>query len=482
MRTIWTTILVFLIALTVQAQTSEEAVNLMEDQTGIGIRAAGMGNAYTGVADDYSAVYWNPAGLAQIRQGQFYVSLQNLNYEDKATYLHETTDGQKSFTKFSTLGFVYPFPVVRGSLVLALGYQRFKSLDSYLQFAGNLTQSNNLAFDISNDRGDYGILDFDRDVQQKQTITNDGYLRSWNIAVAMDLSPNFSAGVTLDFIGGSSQYNRTYSQDDPNGNNSYDIYDDNNQKIEEFYYNYYDLYQKLTTDYSGIGIKVGGMFHITPQIRAGLTVALPYSLTLTETWSKDDELSYDIYSLADDATYNYVEPSNLGDGQFDYKINVPFKFSGGVSYDLGKILVSASAEYQDWTQMEFEKPDNRDERDYTDLLNQNPLFDQNYKATLTYAVGGEVKLFNNSLLVRGGYRYVPSPFKNMDKKYDKRYLSAGVGYRIDRNTVINASYTYGMWEKAQLYDYDPPDWTATLMQTNEKYRTGLLRVGMRVSF
>ncbi|MDI6782043.1 MAG: UPF0164 family protein, partial [bacterium] len=31
---------------------------------GVGARAAGMGEAFTAVADDSSAVYWNPAGIA----------------------------------------------------------------------------------------------------------------------------------------------------------------------------------------------------------------------------------------------------------------------------------------------------------------------------------------------------------------------------------------------------------------------------------
>ena len=34
---------------------------------GVGARAIGMGGAFTGVADDASAVYWNPAGLVQIK-------------------------------------------------------------------------------------------------------------------------------------------------------------------------------------------------------------------------------------------------------------------------------------------------------------------------------------------------------------------------------------------------------------------------------
>lgn len=33
---------------------------------GVGTRASAMGNAYYGIADDYSALYWNPAGLTDI--------------------------------------------------------------------------------------------------------------------------------------------------------------------------------------------------------------------------------------------------------------------------------------------------------------------------------------------------------------------------------------------------------------------------------
>src|SRR3954465_10848194 len=35
-----------------------------QDAPAPGVRAAGMGGAFTAVADDGSAVYWNPAGLA----------------------------------------------------------------------------------------------------------------------------------------------------------------------------------------------------------------------------------------------------------------------------------------------------------------------------------------------------------------------------------------------------------------------------------
>ncbi len=42
---------------------------------GIGARAMGMGGAFTAVADDATAVCWNPAGLAQLRDNQIFVSV-----------------------------------------------------------------------------------------------------------------------------------------------------------------------------------------------------------------------------------------------------------------------------------------------------------------------------------------------------------------------------------------------------------------------
>ncbi|HBR28706.1 MAG TPA: hypothetical protein DD789_04595, partial [Firmicutes bacterium] len=37
--------------------------------TGMGGRAMGMGGAFTAVADDGTAAYWNPAGLTQLKFG-----------------------------------------------------------------------------------------------------------------------------------------------------------------------------------------------------------------------------------------------------------------------------------------------------------------------------------------------------------------------------------------------------------------------------
>lgn len=67
MKRIWFILLLallFIISFT-QAQTQERnPVSFLE--IGAGARATSVGSAFVGLADDVSAVYWNPAGLAQL--------------------------------------------------------------------------------------------------------------------------------------------------------------------------------------------------------------------------------------------------------------------------------------------------------------------------------------------------------------------------------------------------------------------------------
>ncbi|MCK4308154.1 UPF0164 family protein, partial [candidate division WOR-3 bacterium] len=42
-------------------------------ELGVGARALGMGNAFVGLADDPTAFYWNPAGLAQLKNREVFL-------------------------------------------------------------------------------------------------------------------------------------------------------------------------------------------------------------------------------------------------------------------------------------------------------------------------------------------------------------------------------------------------------------------------
>lgn len=54
-----------------------QAAQLFEQEAPAGVRPQGMGNSFVAVADDVNAIYWNPAGLALIKDQQVQASWQD---------------------------------------------------------------------------------------------------------------------------------------------------------------------------------------------------------------------------------------------------------------------------------------------------------------------------------------------------------------------------------------------------------------------
>ena len=121
-----------------------------------------------------------------------------------------------SSTKFQSLGLVFPFPVARGSFVMALGYQKIKDYEGYLKIDGYREESTGFDLPIENvlndDDDDYYILPFDKQIEQEMNPDTEGSLSQWSFGLAMDLSPNFSAGLSINIYDGRRTDNLEYFQ------------------------------------------------------------------------------------------------------------------------------------------------------------------------------------------------------------------------------------------------------------------------------
>lgn len=60
------------------------------------VRALGMGNAFTAVADDYATLFYNPAGLARLEEGQINMSLGAYMDRDLPGFYNDIQDASQS--------------------------------------------------------------------------------------------------------------------------------------------------------------------------------------------------------------------------------------------------------------------------------------------------------------------------------------------------------------------------------------------------
>ncbi|MCA9523010.1 MAG: hypothetical protein KC609_18675 [Myxococcales bacterium] len=109
----------------------------------VGLRATLMGGAYTAIADDISAAYYNPAGLAQIKGLAFSLSVTGYSYQRfRMTEYYDFSGPGSTFNvdmnRFNPIPttFGVNYSIFRGRWVIALGvFQldnvRFAALNAY---------------------------------------------------------------------------------------------------------------------------------------------------------------------------------------------------------------------------------------------------------------------------------------------------------------------------------------------------------------
>jgi long-subunit fatty acid transport protein len=376
----------------------EEPINIIGQPVGIGARALGMGGAYVAAADDYTAVYWNPAGLALIRKMEVNLALSHTRHRDEASAAGITVEDRMSQTRLNAAGLVVPVPTYRGSLVFAFGYHRPKTFDNSFSFKWfNPTP---------NDR-----------VTQHWNEFEEGYLDVWSVGGAIDLSPNLSVGGALNVWGGKNDYQWALREFDTE--NLYTF----RQGIDE---------DNITTSVKASELKAGALFRLGDLIRLGATVTLPRTYTFSEDWSTSSKTDFD------DGSSDLQGNS----GSYEYKLNFPFVFSAGACLRLLNLTASGELEFTDWSQVKYSSDPPVAEYTRTEA---NLFIHENYRATTSAKVGAEFTLPATGIQLRGGLALVPSPLRNVSSEYDRKYFSLGLGVLLDKQLKLDLSWTRGMW-------------------------------------
>ncbi len=386
--------------------------------TGAGARAEGFGGAFIGLADDATAVVWNPAGLSQLERPEASVVTrfkgESADFTNSVDPSLNAKESQSNFTlNFGSVA----FPVLKGEMkiVVAAAYQRqldfYESRQRQKMVRGTgIFSPNYIETERSDIRG--GV----------NTITP---------AIGIRINPMISFGVSTNIWLGS--LNST-------------------QQLHDSRVNVQDE-DKYTLDYSGLNFVFGGLLDFEGvqkgiPLKVGLTFRTPFTLKATGNYTMDRKIA------------------STGNAQFDIeqKIEMPFMFGMGTSYRIGENLTVA---------MDYEI------RNYGNksIISTATIQTLGLSGTSTddiseskenlneFRVGAEYLIVTDNFVipVRGGFKTVPSVFA--DYVYDSatgEYIptstqTTGTGFSIGSGFISDAfalDVTYSRSSYTQKFDVD----------------------------
>jgi len=196
--------------------------------TGSGARAAGMGNAFTGVADDATAMSWNSAGLTQLYTMEASVITRfgfgNIKFDG---WNNAPAIDLKSKFQLNFLSFAMPFKVGSMNVVGGVAYRTI--------------------FDFNNEI----IYHYD---SGDKTDKTEGAVGAITPAVGVKINDMISVGAALNIYTGSSKSSLT-DESDPSNN-----------------------YDSPKESYSGSGVDIGVLVKPNNKFSIGANFNLPNTL------------------------------------------------------------------------------------------------------------------------------------------------------------------------------------------------------------
>ncbi len=434
-------VLVFLSTSILFAQNFNDALRLSFQPYGIGARALGMGGAFIGVSDDYTATAYNPAGLFQLRRMEFHGGINYLSLDNNATFFGNQSTFNTSSAKLTDLGFVFPFPVIRGSLVFAFGFNRTNNFNDAVAFDG-FNNTNTSMIQALLGKGDVSYLLYLTDktgeitpingkLYQSGSILSSGSESNWILSGAVEVAKNLSIGATIGIVSGEFERNRDYSEEDVNNiYNSSIRTDPDDARTADF--QFFKLQETLKWDFSGFSSKIGLMYRIGNEIRFGTTIKFPTIYTIKEHYLVDGYSKFGTGFSAD------IDPPL--ESKIEYEIWSPFEFGAGFSVTKFGLTISGDLNLIDYTQMEFKglSP--------SKTAKNNRDIKQIFRSVLDYNLGAEYNILQSGLRLRAGYFVKNSPFKNDPSDFNRRYFTFGIGYITPEGFSIDLAYVKGIWK------------------------------------
>ncbi len=390
---------------------------------GLGARATAMGGAFIGLADDWTANYWNPAGLAQLegaegglelfsphptlRAGNSYANLppspqtseiykytKDMFIDYTATFTGGGVSEPSQFNKTSTSFNFYNPNGVGGYVTIpeyfTLGAAVYSPLGYYTKWV---------------DVMDFGMGEIAAKNHQRLIIVET------QLTIAREVLPGLFAGAGAALL---------YDRIDRNSDK--DVTDTG---IVDYAYEF---------DLKADGYGAEGLFGLLYRINDRLSVGAVYRTGATVKLEGPVSSSVDIMGIYEDTRINQ-------------KFRHPPTWGVGLAFKplLEKLTLTADWQRSDWsvfrTDVSFDQPG---------LLLQDQAYDEDWKDSNRYRLGCEF-MVNPGWALRGGFMYdeSPMPGKSISLAYipdvDRKNVTLGTGFALGERVKLDVlgAYSWG---------------------------------------
>ncbi len=373
---------------------------------GSGARAMGMGGAFIGVADDATAASWNPAGLIQLEKPEAsMVGACRYSAADYSSATHPEINNDDDVTDLNVNYFSLAYPFHLGkNMVVALNYQRL------YEFKRN--------FSYRYDYGDAGL-----DLDQHTTFDQDGYLGALGIAGAIEITPRFSLGVTLniwtDELLWRNGWTENYHTSTIGTENGVPV--TINTRIEDDY-----------ADFRGINANLGVLWSINDALTFGAVFKTPFTATMTHEFNYNDVKTYG-------APLNSTHPVSIALKE-DVALSMPMSYGVGCAYRFSDTVSMDIDLYRThWSDYAIKN----DQGEKFSPIDGRPFHLSNVQDTTHVRLGGEyLFVFHEKqavLAMRGGLFLDQEPSQDDTKDFYGITLGTGVSYK---KYVFDLAYQY----------------------------------------
>ena len=376
---------------------------------GSGARALGMGGAFIAVADDATAASWNPGGLIQLELPEISIVGAGVHrIEDNTFSLSPEGSGDEtvSRTTLNYLSAACPFSVRGHNMIVSVNYQHL--------------------FDFTRE-WDFSIRSDTALNSAEQSVSHDqeGQLSAYGLAYCVQVTPEISLGLTLNFWEDGITSNRWKRETIQQGSgvNQGDRFTFESRNVDRY-------------SFSGFNTNFGLLWNITPRLTLGAVLKTPFEADLDREHTIFTAVEYP------DLTTDSGTPqpgSRLSEyAKTDETLTMPMSYGIGIAYRFSNELTGSLDVYRtEWDDFELEDADGNKTSPITGKSSAASDVDPTHQVRL----GAEylIKRPDYIVPIRAGVFYDPAPAE--DSPDDIFGFSIGSGIAVKRLT-FDVAYQY----------------------------------------